>query len=375
MRHIHPLFHTLILIMLAAAATIQSAAPTDDTLQVELNTDDGPHVFWQDNTTAVVFYFCDGEVVSRTIVVNDTLRFNGFCGDTATEYTVSATAEPLGPFEFDDVSRVFAISDMHGDYDHTVEIFINAGVIDSALHWTFGDGHLVVNGDVFDRGDRVTECLWLIYRLEQEARAAGGAVHFILGNHELMALRGDLRYVHKRYMTGIARRRFKYDELFGPRMELGRWLRRMHTVVRINDILFVHGGLIPSLMHGGFDAARINDRVRTGLDYSSPRLYFDDTTKLLYGGKGPLWYRGFHYEMEGRYPAATGAQIDSLLDFYGAARMVVGHTEQDSIVVIHDGRVIAIDVPVEDIGGQQALLWQDGRFYVVTAAGELKVLE
>ena len=71
-------------------------------------------------------------------------------------------------------------------------------VIDTDLTWSFGDGHLVIVGDVFDRGPNVTECLWLIYRLEQEASAAGGAVHFLLGNHELMVMRGDLRYLNER---------------------------------------------------------------------------------------------------------------------------------------------------------------------------------
>ncbi len=52
---------------------------------------------------------------------------------------------------------------------------------------------------MFDRGEQVTECLWLIYSLEEKAKAVGGYVHFVLGNHEIMNLQGDFRYVQEKY--------------------------------------------------------------------------------------------------------------------------------------------------------------------------------
>ena len=48
-------------------------------------------------------------------------------------------------------------------------------------------------GDQLDRGDDERAILALLYRLEQEAQAAGGAVHVLLGNHEIMNAQGDLR--------------------------------------------------------------------------------------------------------------------------------------------------------------------------------------
>jgi hypothetical protein len=249
-------------------------------------------------------------------------------------------------------------------------------VIDTALHWSWGEGHLIINGDITDRGAWVTECLWLIYHLEQEAKVVGGGVHVVLGNHELMVIRGDLRYVHQRYLDGVARRnRTPYDDLFGPDMELGRWLRSKLTLLRINQTLFVHGGLAPTIVHGGYDIAKLNDLVRNGLSYTSPRAYFSDTTKLLFGGLGPLWYRGYIMEMEGRYPATTSQQIDSQLTFYNVENIVVGHSQVDSIMTFQNGRVIAIDVIVENLGGQQALLWQDSKFYRVEASGKRILLK
>ena len=350
--------------------------PSADSAESALTLDEGPHVFWRNDSSAVVFYYCDSEMVRLIFPVEDTLRFHGFCKDSSIQYVVPPGADDPPLAEFEGVSKWMAISDIHGDFEHLAEILVNSGVIDSAHHWTWGEGHLIINGDVTDRGAWVTECLWLIYHLEQEAKAAGGAVHFVLGNHELMVVRGDLRYVHQRYLDGIARRnRTLYDDLFGPDMELGRWMQSKLTLLRINQTLFVHGGIAPLFVDGGYDIAKLNDLVRRGLGYSSPRAYFSDTTKLLFGSLGPLWYRGYFMEMEGRYFATTSQQIDSQLTYYGVENVVVGHSQQDSITTFHDGRVIAIDVRVDELGGQQALLWQDSMFYRVDASGETRLLE
>lgn len=343
----------------------------DDSVSSEADTDDGPHVFWQNDSTAYVSYYCDGSIISERFKAADSFRFSGFCHDTNTQYMITAVRNRPMPDNIENVSRILAISDVHGDYENFVEILIAAAVIDSSLNWIWGDGQLVIAGDVFDRGAAVTECLWLIYRLEREAPVQGGGVQYLLGNHELMVLRGDLRYVNDRYSQGIAKRSgFAYDDLFGAEMELGRWLRTKHTVVRLNRILFVHGGLMPEHLRIFGDFSKINEEVRSGLDYTSIRLYHEEQIMNLYGDIGPLWYRGYTQGLEGRYPPASAAQIDSVLHMCDVDRIVVGHSEQDSLRLYHDGKVVAIDVDVETLGGQRALLWQDGQIYLVTGTGE-----
>lgn len=345
-------------------------AAANDSAQVAWSTDDGPHVFWSNDRTAIVFYYCDDSVLSRTLAVSDTLRFTGFCNDDAVEYTVPVKVDGAAPGEVTGVERFFAVSDVHGDFEHLSEILLNAGTVDSSLNWNWGKGHLIFNGDVFDRGPAVTECLWLIYRLEQQAARAGGAVHFLLGNHELMVLRGDLRYIHERYTGGIAKRnRFTYDGLFGPDMALGRWLRTKRTVLRVNRTLFVHGGVATESVRSEHSLSAINNLVRRGLDYTTPQLHFDTLVKHAYGSFGPLWYRGYTRELDNRYPALSSPGIDSILVHFDADQVVVGHSEQDSLAIHHDGKVIAIDVDVESLGGQQALLWEGGRFYRVDRHG------
>ncbi len=363
--------------MVALTACTASGAPAvsqaaADTLR------DGPHVYWQNDSTAIVFYLCDGRMESRRLQVADTLRFNGLCGDEANTYSIPARAPEVGPHVVDGVPKIFAVSDIHGEYEALIDLLRNSGIVDEDLHWSWGDGHLVIDGDVFDRGDRVTECFWLIYRLEQEAALAGGRVHMLIGNHEVMAMMGDLRYVNTKYMGGIVRRTYiTYPDLFGPDMELGRWLRSKHLAIRLNDVLFVHAGMPPEAVERGLSLDDMNRVARESLDLRTYELVFSDTADFLFGRAGPTWYRGFFEASESsRYPAATSEEIEAILDAYGAETVVVGHTQTElEIEVSHAGRVIGIDVRVPELGSLQGLLWQDGAFYRVTGAGQLERLE
>jgi len=370
-------YWVLILALLAVSPVLNRAAAgeTGTAGGEKFSLNDGPHVFWRDDTTAVVFYYWRGELEERTLTAADTLAFQGFAWDSAAAYSIPAAAPSPQPMEFAGVDSLLAVSDIHGDYGPFREILVNSGVMDSSGGWTWGEGHLVMNGDVFDRGPEVTECLWLIHQLQQQAERAGGRVHYLIGNHELMVLRGDDRYVHERYLEGIAGpTRLNYEDLFGPDTELGRWLRSLPSAVRIDGTLFVHGGIPPSEVLEYLTIPEMNSQTAACLDLSTVSMRFDEEARALFGGLGPFWYRGYHYGMEDYYPRATAEQVDDILDFYGAQRIVVGHSEVDSIESLYDGRVIAIDVPVDELGGLQALLWKDGIPYRVNPDGSRRPL-
>ncbi|UCE24861.1 MAG: metallophosphoesterase [Candidatus Zixiibacteriota bacterium] len=359
------------LLFVLAAAPVSSQVDSTDSAQGPIDLTDGPHVYWQNDSNAIVFYLCDGEVFKDTLQATDSLKFNGFCRDSAEFYSIPCGEVTIEPHINNNVSRIFAVSDVHGEYEFLRSLLINSSVINEAGDWTWGDGHLVIVGDVFDRGDKVTECLWLIHRLEQQAKAVGGRVHFVLGNHELMVIRGDNRYVHQRYLDGICRKtRIKHEDLFGPDMALGRWLRSKHTAVKINDILFVHGGIPPFMVGNGWNLDQLNSSVRRHLDLRSSQAAFSDTARMLFGSAGPLWYRGYHYGMEGKYEQACSTAVDSVLSACEASTIVIGHSECAAVHGIYGHRIIAIDIPVEDIGSLQGVLWQDDVFYLVTGDGQ-----
>ncbi|GAB4328189.1 MAG: metallophosphoesterase [Candidatus Zixiibacteriota bacterium] len=325
---------------------------------------------WHNDSSATVFYLCADTIVSRDFSITDTLRFAGFCGDTESHYAVPKRIAGSRNAVYHDVPRIIAFSDLHGEYEAFVDALTAFGVVSDDQRWNWGDGHLVIVGDVFDRGPNVTECLWLIYRLEQEAASQGGRVHALLGNHETMVLRGDLRYVNEKYTDGICRNaRIPYDDLYGPHTEIGRWLRTKPTAIVINGILFTHAGIPPRILDASLTLSQLNDSVRTYLDMSPVQTRFSDWPKYLYSGDGPLWYRGYFEEREGRYPLASQADVDRTLALYNADAIVVGHTEAEHITPLYNGKVIAIDVPVDELGGFEALLWEDGELYRVMRDG------
>ena len=331
---------------------------------------DGPHVIWPNDSTIVVVYYCNEQLIKQPMSITGDVSYNGLCDDSLTQYTISPEPFAVPAERYTTEAPICIVSDIHGEFQHFVNVLTASGVIDDKLHWKYGDGHLVIDGDVFDRGDRVTECLWLIYCLEQEAAKVGGLVHMLLGNHELMVLQGDDRYINDKYLQGIARKsRIKHEELYGVDSHLGRWLRSKNTVEIINDMLFVHGGLSPALIDSGYTIASVNQAARAAIDLRSSQLIFNDSARFIFGSLGPFWYRGYHYEMEGRYPQASSADIDRLLAYYDARSIVVGHTGVDTIAALYNGQVIAVDMDVEALGCLQALVWQDNRLYRVSGNG------
>jgi len=133
-------------------------------------------------------------------------------------------------------NRVIVIGDIHGDLDVLMRCLILSGCVTSAttlpllknrtvsnmdkfyksLKWVGGDTYLVQLGDQIDRvrpqnwddnnisisdvgsiNDEgcTLEIFYLFYYLDKLAREYGGRVFTIIGNHEIMNVEGDFRYV------------------------------------------------------------------------------------------------------------------------------------------------------------------------------------
>ena len=58
--------------------------------------------------------------------------------------------------------KLFAISDLEGEFDTMVHLLKANGIMDEALNWSYGSGHLVLIGDMVDRGTNVVPLLWLL---------------------------------------------------------------------------------------------------------------------------------------------------------------------------------------------------------------------
>jgi hypothetical protein len=264
-------------------------------------------------------------------------------------------------------SKLFVISDIEGEYETLKQLLWKAGVMDQHFNWTFGKGHLVIIGDVFDRGNQVTEALWLIYLLEDKAKKAGGYVHYLLGNHELMNLNGDYRYVHPRYMelarqTGVA-----YDSIYREHTELGRWLRTKNVMEKIGNYLFLHGGVSHYINAQELPPDSINATARRY--YGQRDDAIPNEQYLVFSDYGPMWYRGYYME-----PKATEAQVDSTLRLFRVKKIITGHTPVERISAFYEGKVINVDVP-HARGSSEGLLIERNRFYRVPLKGDTEGLE
>jgi hypothetical protein len=188
-------------------------------------------------------------------------------------------------------------------------------------------------------------------------------------------MRGDNRYVNDKYIkTTVKKSRIRHEDLYGPNTELGRWLRTKPTMIRINDILFVHGGLSPDMVERDLSLQETNSSMRTALDMNSNRVAFGDLPRFLLGSNGPLWYRGMLTALEDSYERLDSEEVAGILGYYGVSSVVVGHSELDEVGPHYFGLVYNLDVPLDGLGCFQALLWEQGRFYRINCAGEREAL-
>ncbi|GAB3825463.1 metallophosphoesterase [Hymenobacter jeollabukensis] len=275
------------------------------------------------------------------------------------------------PAEYPAPEKMLVVSDIEGNFKGLLLLLQGAGVTDARARWTFGRGHLVFVGDMFDRGLQVTECLWLLYKLEHEAAQAGGQVHFILGNHEVMNLTGHYKYLRRKYRKNADSLGVDYARWYAPDTELGRWLRSKNVVERLGPTLFVHGGISPEVAALRLPLSALNDLTRRSLD-APDTTGLPPAEKLARNPKlSPDWYRGLAQE------EAPAAHVAAVLRQYGATRLVIAHTPVEQITALYGGQVVAIDLPHQENTGQgfmQALWIEGGKLSVVDNQGRKRAL-
>ena len=332
------LLHGLAALLLLTLPVLR--APAEEASTPPPSQDDGPYVFVQPDALEAV-WICDGAVVrQRYPRRTGPQKVKARCGYplalllALTPADEARSRNPSG--------RIVALSDIHGQYDLMVQLLRANGVIDAKNRWKLGRDQLVLTGDVFDRGPKVTEVFWLLQQLQQQARKSGGAVHFLLGNHETMVLYDDLRYVNPRYLQVAETLGLPYSSLYGRDTYLGQWLRERPVMLRLDDTLFLHGGIAPENIDLVANMEATNQTYRDSLGTPKAELKADPVLSRLYDGKkSPIWYRGY---FDG---ALDTAQVAALLEKLGVARIVVGHTSMKHVSSFHDGRVIAIDSSIK----------------------------
>ncbi|KAG5589658.1 hypothetical protein H5410_040172 [Solanum commersonii] len=312
--------------------------------------------------------------------------------DTFVDFSVSGglflpppiTPKPQNPLQtiFPSPTRLIAIGDIHGDFQKSKESFKLAGLIDDHDKWCGGSTTVVQIGDVLDRGGEELKILYFLEKLKREAAKVNGNLITMNGNHEIMNVDGDFRYVTKEglkefqdwamwYSVGIDMKklcnelgeRACVEDLFegiplefrgvrpeyfeGIRIRIAalrpkgpiseRFLSKNQTVVVVGDSVFVHGGLLPKHVDYGFE--NVNEEVRDWICGLKGRVSRD----LVRGKDSIVWLRRFSNELAKDCDCSTLEHV--LATIPGAKRMIMGHTIQESgINGVCGNQAIRIDV-------------------------------
>lgn len=365
------LLSRLCLVLLLAVASLAARA--------EKLSADGPYILYGPGGKAeVVRVTPEGEV--------ERVKYDSFPADFAFrvgshdgKYAFDVKLHPLArpAWRDSEPKKLFVMSDPHGNLDCVISLLRSNGVIGKKLDWRYGKNHLVVIGDVFDRGPDVTQIFWLLYKLEAEAAEAGGKVSFLLGNHEPLVLSNDLRYTDAKYKLLADSLGVEYASLFSADTELGRWLGTRNTMQVVGPHLFVHAGLGQAFYDLNPDIPFVNREMSRVLFMKNKvRKAYSPLHAFLYGSEGPVWYRGLVRD-EAKYKPCAADTLQMLLDRYGVSRMIVGHTIFKDISTFYDGRVIGVNVDNKknrEKGRGRGILVEKGAYYVVGDKGKMRKL-
>ncbi len=299
---------------------------------------------------------------------------------------------------FTGVQRIVAVGDIHGGFTEFVTILRQAAVIDTNNKWIGGATHLVQLGDVLDRGADSRKALDLLAALEAQAKKAKGRVHPLLGNHEVMNMLGDLRYVSPGEFAAFANpgsamlRDRAYESLadqarkddaayrkewerehplgwvehrqaFAPDGRYGKAFLQRKAIIKINDTLFLHAGI--SAKFASMTLEEINQNTRKELKELT-------TDGFLMDQEGPFWYRGMAADPE----EPLTPLVDAVLKSFDVKRIVLGHTPTTGAIMPRfNGRVILADVGLAGVynGSLVSLVIEDGKAIALHRGMKLEI--
>lgn len=333
---------------------------------------DGPYVFDVDSNVVQVSWFCHDSLRKKTY-----RRDTFLCSTNQSRFfnKTSKTWQPLAmeriqsvdPEEVDASDTIAVVGDVHGRFIELTALLSGSGVTDKEHNWSFGSNTLVFIGDLVDRGEMVTETLWLVHNLTLQAAEAGGSVVYVLGNHEELMMVGDITYVNEKYQLLWRYFDLNLTDLFSYKTYLGRWVRTRPALRTISRNLFVHAGISKELLDSGLDEAAINQAITQFLTDKNPVV--NDTNRLLLLDKGPLWSRTY-FKSYDTNNSMSDSLVQVTMNRFGVDRIVIGHTEVPDLMTLFNGKVVTTNVPFYDVQSSRLLLIVGNSLFRVYADGK-----
>jgi hypothetical protein len=291
-------------------------------------------------------------LLSLMLLVASCARSDAATDDDVEPPTEPPTEEPdprtvPPPTAVDGAPRVVAIGDVHGDVGATRTALKLAGAIDDEDRWTGGELVVVQTGDQIDRGDDDRAVLDLLEELADQAHAAGGALYSLSGNHEVINVELDFRYVSEGGFEAFADIEVDPENIdvaalpeeqqgrasaFRPGGPYAMLLADRNIAMTVGKIAFVHGAILPQHVEYGLE--RINTESQAWMRGEAEMPAFLD------GSEAIVWARNYSDDPD----EADCELLDQALAALDAEVIVVGHTRHDEIVSDCEGKVWLIDV-------------------------------
>jgi len=327
---------------------------------------DGPYVITKNNERLAIYINGDGSTPSKMLqkVVTNDIKVS-VDNDANTQFLVPLRRNyQRSKLTIPSPKKLFAISDLEGEFDTMVKLLQANGVIDASLNWSYDSGHLVLIGDMVDRGNNVVPLLWLIYKLEAEAKLTGGDVHFILGNHERYLLDGRTKSIARKYYGTFRSTGMSQRELWSEKSELGRWLRSKPAMLKIGSTLFLHAGVSPKILGLNPTLQSIDKEVEENFVIGDA-IRRTVNGSVIHDPAGIIFYRGLTQDMTAYNlgEKASNTHVEEVLNTFQVDRIAIGHTLAEHVSYDYDGKVIRVDVNhsnqvSEGLLIQDSLLWR-----------------
>jgi hypothetical protein len=229
----------------------------------------GPFLFWRGDTLDVhtveagfMQYYAP-----KKYIYTETEAFNTIfeCFEAERKYSISFKLQRIKapPSTYELPEKMLILGGEASNFEGFKTALIGNGVVDKALNWTFGKGHLVItSAPMYANGSNNEFLYWLLYKLEQEAENAGGKVHIVFGQDPFRKLKKEDRQPSRYRPDFFKIQDWDNDTVFQKNSEIGRWLHSKNVVENIGGYLILESGLSEDLIDGvALDT--INNAFRT----------------------------------------------------------------------------------------------------------------
>lgn len=263
-------------------------------------------------------------------------------------------------YEYSHSPRTVVIGDVHGDIKRFKQILTDAKIINDHLEWIADPPNTIVVqlGDQVDSANRspdiseweVLEDTYMLHftnSLANIAKAKGGNVISLIGNHEFMNAIGNFSYVSPK--SNIPNR-YKY---FQPGGELSSILANRPIVLKIGSLFFCHAGIMKShidvLEQYNKPVSYINDVwkqfMSSGTVNIEDKYIFDN---IILKPEGILWTRSIDTEEDAAY----------VLQKIQCQCVFIGHTNVEQVHSVKD-RLIFVDTGISRAFGTKSFQYID----------------